>query len=64
MVVEILRRGLTQPELSESRAVRHRVKVPLIKAEPGALPIDLTAERIHELEMESEMESHEASLRH
>jgi len=48
---------------SATRTVRHRVKLPLIKAEPGALSFELTGQRIHELEMESEMESYDASLR-
>ena len=64
VVAEILRRGLAQPKTSESATIRHRVKLPLIKAKPGSFPIDLTGERIHKLEMESEMESYEESLRH
>ncbi len=63
VAAEIFRRGLPQPPPAASRPARHRVKLPLIKAEPGARPFELTGERIHDLEMESEMESYEASLR-
>ena len=63
VAAEIFRRGLAHPPNPASRPTRHRVKLPLIKAEPGARPFALTGERIHELEMQSEMESHEASLR-
>lgn len=41
----------------------HRVKLPIIQAPPGAPTMELTSQRIHELEMESEMESYAASLR-
>ena len=37
--------------------------LPLIPAQPGAPKLDVTPERIHELELEAEMERHEASLR-
>lgn len=63
VAVEIFRRGLTRMPPPASRPARHRVKLPLIKAEPGARTFELTGERIHELELESEMESYEASLR-
>ena len=61
VAAEIFRRGLSPP--AASRPVRQRVKLPLIKAEPGARPFALTGARIHELELESERESYEASLR-
>lgn len=61
----VARRGkIKSPVFSNAPGiVRHRVKLPLIKAAPGALPFELTGQRIHELEMESEMESYDASLR-
>jgi len=37
-------------------------KLPLIEGKPGSPVLDLTAERIHELEMEAELERHDASL--
>ena len=63
VAAEIFRRGLSRPPPAASRPVRQRVKLPLIKAEPGARPFALTGARIHELELESERESYEASLR-
>jgi len=38
-------------------------ELPLLEGKPGSPKFALTAERIHELEMEAEMERHAASLR-
>ncbi|MDQ3565775.1 MAG: DUF2191 domain-containing protein [Pseudomonadota bacterium] len=37
--------------------------LPLIKGRPGAPKLNVTPQRVHELEMEAELERHEASLR-
>ncbi len=49
--------GVTEPLL------RNFDNLPLIKGRKGAHKLNVTPKRIHELEMEAEMERHEASLR-
>jgi hypothetical protein len=62
IAAEAMRRGLRMPEPATTRG-RRRVKLPIIAAPRGASSFDLTGERVHELEMQTEAESHEASLR-
>ena len=38
-------------------------ELPIIRAKQGAAKLDITPQRIHELEMEAEVTRHEASLR-
>jgi hypothetical protein len=38
-------------------------EIPIIKGRPGAPKLNVTPQRIHELEMEAELERHAASLR-
>jgi hypothetical protein len=52
---EVFRRGLAAP--APMPGVRHRVKLPLIAAPPGAKPFELSGERLMELEMEAEREN-------
>lgn len=66
VVAETIRRGLAAPEITEAPptpAVRHRVKLPIIQARPDAPKFNLTPERLHELDTETLMESHTASVR-
>ncbi len=57
LTAEILRRGLAAPASTPTAPpMRHRVQLPIVAAPPNAPLFDLTAERIHELEMESERE--------
>jgi len=60
VAAEVIRRGLA-PGAGAKR--RRHIKLPIIPAPSGAAPFELTAERVHELEMHAETERHEASLR-
>lgn len=62
LAAEVIRRGLATPE--RPAAIRHRVHLPIVPAPAGAPKFELTGEQIHALETETEMRSHEASLRH
>ena len=64
VVADLLRRALIlQPDSSPVPSARRRVNLPIIPAPPGAPKLDLTPERIHQLEIEAEMERHDTSLR-
>lgn len=63
VVAETLRRGLSLSAPPATGKERHRVKLPIVVAPPGVAKFELTGERIHELEMETELKSFEASLR-
>ena len=52
VIADFLRRGLAKSEPNAGKSTVSRVQLPLIKATGGAT-FDLTAERIHELEMEA-----------
>lgn len=60
-VADLLRRALAQPE--QPTLPRTRVRLPLIPASPGQPPLELTSERIHDLEAQAERSRHDASLR-
>jgi hypothetical protein len=64
VAVEIFRRGLAQPEPTAARAIRHRVKLPLIVAPPGAAKFSLTGEDIDRLLMEDEVKCHHDAAGH
>jgi hypothetical protein len=51
---EVFRRGLAAPASSRPPGERHRCRLPIIPASPGARPFDLTGERLMELELEAE----------
>jgi hypothetical protein len=61
VAVEIFRRGLSRTELSGSRTVPRRVKLPLIVAPPGAPKFSLSGKDIDRLLMEDEVRSHHDS---
>lgn len=63
VAADTIRRGLAASGHSTNSAQRHRVKLPIVAAPQGASKFALTGDRIHELEMEAEAESLEASLR-
>ncbi len=48
---EVFRRGLAAPV--PVQGVRQRVKLPIIPAPAGAMPFDLSGERLLELEMQA-----------
>jgi hypothetical protein len=50
---EVIRRGLEAPVRS-SPGRRRRVPLPIVPAEPGAIPFDLTGDRLLELEQAAE----------
>ncbi len=62
---DLVARGLAREVRGEPVAAnkRVRVKFPLIRSAPGTPKLDITPKRIHELEMEAELERYEASLR-
>lgn len=55
VAAETIRRGLAVSESSPHSTRRHRVKLPIVAAPPGAQKFELTGDRIHELEMEAEV---------
>lgn len=54
---EVLRKGLAASVSPRSSGERHRVRLPIIPAPPGARPFELTGERLMELELEAEQEN-------
>ncbi|MCU0752682.1 MAG: hypothetical protein MUF86_13375 [Akkermansiaceae bacterium] len=52
---EALRRGWAAASSSAPPGARHRLRLPIIPASPGARPFELTGERLMELEWEAEM---------
>ena len=58
VAAETFRTALVLPAPAPARAVRHRVKLPLIVAPPGAPNFSLTGEDIDRLLMEDEVKSH------
>jgi hypothetical protein len=69
LVAEALRHrlGIKEAETPAARApgplLRSLDDLPFVKARPGTPSLNIPARRIHELEMEAELERHEASLR-
>lgn len=65
MAAEVFRRGLARPQASASRAVRHRVKLPLVKCRHPAPPKkELTADKVAAVLLKQEVEwLHEAARR-
>jgi hypothetical protein len=69
LVVEALRHRLGMKEAEPPAArtpgplLRSLDDLPFVKARPGIPRLNIPARRIHELEMEAELERHEASLR-
>ena len=64
VAAEIFRRGLARPE-TPSLAIRHRVKLPLIKCRhPAAPTMELTADKVAEVLLTQEVKwSNEAARR-
>ncbi len=54
ITAEILRRGLSLPASPSPALARHRVQLPIVPAPLDAPLFELTAQRIHELELEDE----------
>jgi plasmid stability protein len=63
VATEVFRRGLAANGPTGKPARRRRVKLPIIPAPPGAAKMKLTGDDVHRLEMETESESYEASVR-
>ena len=61
VAAEVFRLGLSRYGGSTEQPSRRKVQLPLIKAAPGTRLFELSGERIHELEMESEIEGHDSS---
>jgi hypothetical protein len=63
ITMDCLALSLSTPSHPAGPRKRFRVKLPIIPAPVGSLPFEIDGQRAHELEMESESESYEASLR-
>jgi hypothetical protein len=69
LVAEALRLRLGMKQEAKAAAgappplLRNFDDLPIIKGRPGAAKLKVTPERIHDLEIEAELERHEASLR-
>jgi len=59
---EVFRRGLATPKTPGAPQPRHRVRLPIFPQPAGAAAIELSGERLHELEMQAETGNDEASL--
>jgi hypothetical protein len=64
VVADTIRRGLAAPEPPPASVLRHRVKLPIIQAPPGAPKVSLTGEDIDHILNKQEIGWLDETARH